>query len=348
MKSKISFLAPLILILLMAVILIPAPSSHANGLLAGEIICLDPGHGGSDPGAVNGDLHESDINLDIAYRLKELLSLPDLGADRVELTRRDDTPWTNSDRYTYCNSINATIVVSVHTNSITDITLDGSMTLYAPSREPDLAQAIQDVMYPYLRDSAPDRVVEFKDYELYKFASGVLFKCDALAAAMVEPVFMSHPEEAKLLVQPINTNGLICVDENPGREGYPCRREQIAQAVFEGVKNYFAEPQLAQMHVSDIDMEYQISRAFYFITTEVVIQDEDSQPLSGATIELEITRNGDLVTSKKIVTDDEGLASYKLRSKLSGSYTSAVIDVSKSGFDYDSGSIISFTLNVPE
>ena len=29
-------------------------------------ICIDPGHGGKDPGAVNGNYQEKNFNLDIA------------------------------------------------------------------------------------------------------------------------------------------------------------------------------------------------------------------------------------------------------------------------------------------
>jgi hypothetical protein len=270
------------------------------------------------------------------------------------MTREDDDfseILTNSDRYTYCNERQAEheeemILVSVHTNSVVDDSWDGTYTLYGPRDDPALAQAIHDRMLPYLEGTVPISVTEFIDFGVSKFASGVLFKSD-MPAAMVEPMFMSNEFEAPLLAQTIYNNGLICVDENPGREGYACRREQIAQAVFQGIKNYFVEPQLSQMHVSDIDMRYQSSRAFYFITTEVVIQDENSQPLSGATVEIEVTRNGDLVTLKNIITDDEGLATYKLRSKLTGSYTSSVIDVSKSGFVYDSSAVVIFTLDVP-
>ena len=52
-----------------------ALSSTVTGELVGTIICLDPGHGGSDPGAVNSEygLRESDINLDVSFGLKKLL-----------------------------------------------------------------------------------------------------------------------------------------------------------------------------------------------------------------------------------------------------------------------------------
>ena len=210
---------------LLVILLIAVPAHTETGSLTGKKICLDPGHGGSDPGAFNEDysLQEKDINLDVAYGLKALLEAD--GAE-VVMTRSDDSSKSNRDRYTFCNDEEATILVSVHTNSVTDSSWDGSLGLYAPMDDPALAQAIYDVMYPYLRDSAPEPD-NFTGFGLDRFASGVLFKSD-MPAAMMEPLFMSNPAEASLLVTPISECG-------------DCRRAQIAQAIHDGIVSYFAQ-----------------------------------------------------------------------------------------------------------
>ena len=41
--------------------------------LFGKVIYLDPGHGGPDPGAVWGNIYESQINLEISLKLQEEL-----------------------------------------------------------------------------------------------------------------------------------------------------------------------------------------------------------------------------------------------------------------------------------
>lgn len=169
------------------------------------------------------NLEEKDINLDVADGLKALLKAD--GAD-VVMTRTDDSSKSNSDRYTFCNDEVATILVLAHTNSVTESSWDGSLGLYAPMDDPALAQAIYDKMYPFLRDNAPERV-DFRDFGLDLFASGVLFKSD-MPAAMMEPLFVSNPAEASLLVTPISECG-------------DCRRAQIAQALHDGILNYFAQ-----------------------------------------------------------------------------------------------------------
>jgi len=237
MKFRMAVLG---LTLLLAATILATGASTAAGDLDGVKVCLDPGHGGWEPGAVYeaGDitLYEKEINLDVSYGLKSLLE--EKGAE-VVMTRSDnDTYLTNEDRYTFCNQEEATILVSVHTNSVTDSTWDGSMTLFAAaSRDSSLARAIHERMYPILRDSAPEGVGLFRDFGVSKFASGVLFKCD-MPAAMVEPVFMSHPAEAEALEQTIYA---YPTDGEPSLEyaNLSCRRGQIAQVILDGVLNYF-------------------------------------------------------------------------------------------------------------
>ena len=337
-------------LLLLALLLLGAvfsiSVSNASGDLTGVKVCLDPGHGGSDPGAVNEsfNLRESEINLDVAYGLKHLLVGE--GAE-VVMTRHDDSYKTNSDRYTFCNDQRATILVSVHTNSVTDPTWDGSMALYAPSRDPDLARAIHDEMYPFLRDTAPEEVAEFRDFGISNFASGVLFKCN-MPAAMMEPLFMSHPAEAELLVQSIYddpTTGYF----SAGCEELDCRRGEIAQAIYLGVLNYYGDESTPTMHVTTINMSSKQRRDTFFITAQVVIQDGAANPVPGATVAHTFTLPDGSTLTNTGVTGDDGATKFKVRSNLTGQYESAVTSISKTGWVYDPASNLetSVILTVP-
>jgi N-acetylmuramoyl-L-alanine amidase len=321
------------LLLLIAAASAAVPISRAAGPLDGVVVCLDPGHGGTDPGAVNAayGLNESDINLDVSFALRSLLEAQ--GAT-VAMTREDDTYLTNADRYTYCNGQLATILVSVHTNSVIDPTWDGSMTLYAPSRSPDLARAIQDEMYYALLEQAPAPEA-FRDWGLDHFASGVLFKCD-MPAAMVEPLFMSHSGEAELLQQTVYdplTGELSedCAD-------FSCRRGQIAEAVLEGLLNYFQPEPGNLLHVGAIDMGYVRQGANNVVRTQVTVHDSAGNPVAGAEVALMAGLPDGTVASFTSITGDDGIAAFSLRSKLSGTYTSAVTAMSKEGWEYDPAS----------
>jgi N-acetylmuramoyl-L-alanine amidase len=213
----------------MLITIAPAHQVRAADGLPGKKICLDPGHGGSDPGAVNEayGLHEADINLDVAFGLKTLL---EMGGASVVMTRADDSYKTNSDRYTFCNDEQADILVSVHTNSTTTAAMNGSMALYFHKDDKALASAIHQVVYDSLKATAlnPDN---FSDFGLSRFASGVLLKSD-MPAAMIEPLFMSYESEAELLGQPIT---------DP--EADASRRAQIARAIYQGVLSYYNNPE---------------------------------------------------------------------------------------------------------
>jgi len=81
-----------------------------------RIIVIDAGHGGTDPGAVgpNGT-KEKDINLAIAYRLKDLLDKDD--NFEVILTRKDDVFIPLAERTNIANENNADLFISLHCNA---------------------------------------------------------------------------------------------------------------------------------------------------------------------------------------------------------------------------------------
>lgn len=239
---KATLLSVALLLALLAVALPSTGEVRAQGPLADQRVCLDPGHGGTDPGAANEPfgLEEANINLDVAFGLKALLESD--GA-AVVMTRTDDQYLTNSDRYTFCNAEKATLLISVHTNSVSDPTWDGSQTLYFKKEDLALAQAVHPVMYQYLLTGALDQAA-FRDFGLNKYASGVLLKSD-MPAIMPEPLFMSCPDEAYALavtIHLVDAEGVVLLDAagdpTPNPKCMGCRRAQIAQAIHAGVLAY--------------------------------------------------------------------------------------------------------------
>ena len=310
--------------LVLAALVVPA--SQAEGPLSEVKVCLDPGHGGTDPGAVNEDfgLHESEINLDVAFALKGLL-VGD-GADVVMTRTDDETYLENSDRYTFCNAEQATILVSVHTNSIDNNTSDGSMGLYVHEDDKALAKAIHETMYPMLRETLPEELRgNFVDFGLVRFNSGVMLKSD-MPAAMMEPLFMSNEYEAALLTDSIE--GENCPDLS-------CRRGEIAQALHQGILHYFDT--LGNLHVASVEMEPGDKGPSTFVYTEVTIHDGGHHPLSGAVVSLVTTQPKGPDVSQTGMTGAGGTVTFQLRAKGTGRYESTVTDVSMSGWDYDIG-----------
>jgi N-acetylmuramoyl-L-alanine amidase len=77
-------------------------------------IVLDPGHGGSDPGAVGCGLQEATVVLDIANRTATLLRNSGF---TVDMTRSDDRSVSLSARTSFANSRGADRFVSIHANA---------------------------------------------------------------------------------------------------------------------------------------------------------------------------------------------------------------------------------------
>jgi len=79
------------------------------------VVVIDPGHGGSDPGALRGDLVEKEIVLDIARRMKRLLdSTPGY---RAVLTRSGDETATLYQRRDRAEHSGGDLFVSIHCNT---------------------------------------------------------------------------------------------------------------------------------------------------------------------------------------------------------------------------------------
>ena len=120
------------------------PSVTMPRLQSGRlVVVLDPGHGGSDPGAVgiNG-IQEKQVTLAIAQQLAAYLTQQGV---QVILTRTDDRDVELEPRVQMAEQVHANLFVSIHANSISMDRPDvnGIETYYYSSGE-QMAQVIQD------------------------------------------------------------------------------------------------------------------------------------------------------------------------------------------------------------
>lgn len=90
--------------------IITGPSQGSSNL-----VVLDPGHGGKDPGAVANGLREKDINLQISKKIAGRLKTKGIP---VRLTRNDDRYLKLGERTDLANRWNAAVFVSIHANAL--------------------------------------------------------------------------------------------------------------------------------------------------------------------------------------------------------------------------------------
>lgn len=79
-------------------------------------IFIDPGHGGTDPGAAGNGIKEKDINLTLAKRIRDILA-NEYDEIAVKMSRSDDSSVTLKQRTDDANSWGANYYLSIHVNS---------------------------------------------------------------------------------------------------------------------------------------------------------------------------------------------------------------------------------------
>lgn len=162
------------------------------GPLTGKKIFVDPGHGGTDPGAIGPTgLKEKDVTLQTSLKLKDyLVNWADAS---TLLSRENDTYPTLQDRVNRANSWPADRFISIHYNSAADRSVNGTETLYytyGSQTSKDLAQKLQNRLVEAL--GLPNRGIKARD-DLY------VLKYTNMPAALTESSFISNPyEEARL------------------------------------------------------------------------------------------------------------------------------------------------------
>jgi N-acetylmuramoyl-L-alanine amidase len=157
--------------------------------LTKKIIIIDPGHGGSDPGAVSEGVEEKDVNFKIASSL--FIKLNDNGY-KAKLTRTNDSFIDLYDRVNLANKMKADLFVSIHNNSAFSPEAEGTETLYFPDSQEGqaLARLIQNELVIYLKRT--DRGIKPR-------GDLVVLKYTNMPAVLVECAFLSNPVERKLL-----------------------------------------------------------------------------------------------------------------------------------------------------
>lgn len=108
-----------------------------------DVIVIDPGHGGHDPGTIGiNNTYEKDINLEISKKLYERLKSMDY---KVILTRDTDEYIHNMERIELANKKKAKIFISIHCNALdNDNKTNGVQVLYYPNEKSDSADNDQD------------------------------------------------------------------------------------------------------------------------------------------------------------------------------------------------------------
>lgn len=142
-------------------------------------VIIDAGHGGFDGGAVAADgTNEKDINLEIALKLEQLLTLAgfdtvmvrttdcsvDSGGDTIRERKRSDL----KNRFALMEQHNGAIYLCIHQNKYSGSSVKGAQVFYTPGNEQSkqLAGDIQSVIAENLQTDNK-RVIKQCDSSVY-------------------------------------------------------------------------------------------------------------------------------------------------------------------------------------
>lgn len=198
-----------------------SPVLNITGKGTKELIIIDAGHGGFDPGKVGttGTL-EKDINLMIAQKIKVVL---EESGYTVVMTRETDMALCDASakkkkledlkaRVSLINEKKPALTISIHQNSYSAGTKGAQVFYYKNSEESHAFATIMQETVKEVMDDGNHRVEKGNDsYYMLKKTEGIF--------AIIECGFLSNPQEEVLL----------------NSDNY---QQKMAEAIAEGIENF--------------------------------------------------------------------------------------------------------------
>lgn len=166
-----------------------------------NLVVLDPGHGGRDPGKIGvNEALEKDINLSVAMKVKERLEKDGM---KVVMTREEDKMLADdhaqnrkiedlNNRIEIINRRQPAIAVSIHQNSYTDENVKGAQVFYFTHS--DKGRQAAETIQKELKEFDQENTRDVKANDTY-----YLLKRTEVPTVIVECGFLSCPGEAALL-----------------------------------------------------------------------------------------------------------------------------------------------------
>lgn len=202
MKRLIKFLILMLMFFFFLSIKISDVDAEPEKSYVNYTVCIDPGHGGYDGGAIGNGIVEKEINISLSLHLRNYLEQVGIN---VIMTRETDIDFVTPGKGTkkkrdlekridIINNANADLFVSIHMNSLPNPRWHGAQTFYFDNLEENkiLAKNIQKSIKEILQNTnRTEKTIK----TLY------LFKKVNVPGALIEAGFISNPYEANLLKQ---------------------------------------------------------------------------------------------------------------------------------------------------
>lgn len=170
----------------------PVAQAGQSPRLSGLKVCIDPGHGGTESGALGpSGITEAEINLAIAKKLQALLEAE--GAT-VCMTRVDDSDVSLQERVDFARDNKVDLLISVHNNALPDgrdpLKEHGTSTYRYHPQSVELAKTLKNSMVKDL--ALPDLGARYQNLALCRPTQ--------MQAVLLEVAFVVNPDEYSHLI----------------------------------------------------------------------------------------------------------------------------------------------------
>ena len=189
--------------------------SEQKPLASVKTIVIDAGHGGEDGGASTAaGTRESEINLQIALKLNDLMNLLGMNTKMIRQTDISVATGGNTiaqrkvsdlkERVRIINETKNSTLISIHQNYYSDTRYSGTQIFYAPTQgSKECAEIMQKEIREFLQPN---------NHRQIKKADGIFvmqhIKCPGI---LIECGFLSNPEEARNLTKEDYQNKICCI-----------------------------------------------------------------------------------------------------------------------------------------
>ncbi|WP_027365333.1 N-acetylmuramoyl-L-alanine amidase [Desulfotruncus alcoholivorax] len=165
-------------------------------------IVIDPGHGGSDPGAVYKGYYEKNFTLEIAQSAVDFLEK--IYDAEIYLTRKADESSGLSERSVFANNLKADLFVSIHINAGGGTGFESYIYTNAGSKTKAIQNKIHDFLSQFYKSQG------FSDRGEKKANFSVL-RNTKMPAVLLENLFIDNPKDLAQLLRPgfIQSLGVI-------------------------------------------------------------------------------------------------------------------------------------------
>ena len=210
-----------------------------------SLIIIDPGHGGSDPGATFKNYQEKNFNLTIARMVRDhLISKYDVS---VALTRDSDKTIALKPRTDLANALKADFFLSIHNNAAGG---KGFESYIYNGKVPSQTVQLQSTIHDKIASSVlkPYKIVDRGK----KRANFHVLRETKMNALLIEVLFLDNENDLKLLINPsfITDISIGIADETAAALKLPTKPSPPDGPLYKVIAGSFSKNENAKDHLA--------------------------------------------------------------------------------------------------